>query len=38
MSYAETDVLVLGGGMAADPKYKNQMWYMNEVFKCGLAH
>jgi len=35
-------VLVLGGGMAAaraaDQKYKNQMWYMNEVFKRGLAH
>lgn len=38
MSYAEADVPVLGGGMAADPKYKNQIWHMNEVFKRGLAH
>ncbi|MDR3505512.1 MAG: 4Fe-4S dicluster domain-containing protein [Acidocella sp.] len=22
---------------ATDPRYKNQMWYMNEVFKRGLA-
>jgi NAD-dependent dihydropyrimidine dehydrogenase PreA subunit len=25
------------GEWAADPKYKNQMWYMAEVFKRGLT-